>query len=195
MTNNYKLYITERDKKYIENYCKVQMEHKDLIRIKSIAVMLENKYAMYEIMQYIKQDLGISKDKIFHGEADYIVKLPRGHIQLVNDLYFNNCYLHQYIISMELDIPMEQIQKYIIHHLNMQKDTNDINNLWIFYDQASHQAYHQLLKKGIIQDIKQFTMDYMEDILATDNAAEVKKYLEILDILEKKNKLLNATNI
>jgi hypothetical protein len=189
MININKYFINNEDKKYLENYCKIQMENNDLIRIKSIMCLLSQKYATYEVMQYIKRDLKISKDKIFHGEADYIIKLSekRGHIQLVNDLYFNNCYLHQYVIVKMLGVEMEQVQKYIIHHLDFIKDNNDISNLWIFYDQASHMGYHQGIKHGDI-DIKEFNKNYIESIINSQNAMEIKEYLQVVQALEQVQK-------
>ncbi|MCH5138522.1 HNH endonuclease [Clostridiaceae bacterium UIB06] len=183
---NYKLYINIEDKKYINNYCKVQLENDDLIRIKSVASTLSNKYALFEIMQYIKDDLKISEDKIWHGEAKYIVQLPRGHFQLVNDIYFNNCYLHQYIITKELNIDIEQLQKYIVHHIDLDKSNNDISNLWIFPDVASHIAFHQAIKHNLPVDIKEFTENYVESIINKDNVEEIKQYLSVLEKLRKR---------
>lgn len=188
-----KNYINERDKKYIENYCKIQMEQGDLIRVKSIMCLLEDKYSCSEVITYIKKDLKVPQDKIFHGEADYIIKLPRGHYQLTNDIYFDRCYIHQYIVCKELDLDIEEVQKYIIHHIDQNKGNNDIDNLWIFYDQAIHQAYHQSLKHNTNIDIRQFTMDYTESIITDKNVTEIKDYLNILDRLErsKKEKILS----
>lgn len=189
-----KSFITEMDKKYIKNYCRVQMDNGDLVRIKSLACLLEEKYALYEIMQYIKRDLNITKDKIWHGEANYIITLPRGHIQLINDLYFNNCYLHQYIVVKELDLDMEQIQKYIVHHIDQDKGNNNITNLWIFYDTGSHIAYHQAIKHNKDTNIKEFTENYIESIINSKNAEEIKHYLAIVDKLQKrKNAYLLAS--
>lgn len=183
-----KNYISNKDKKYIENYCLVQMEQGDLIRPKSVMCLLEDKYSVNEVITYIKEGLKVPQDKIFHGEADYIVKLPRGHVQLVNDVYFNNCYLHQYIVHKELKINIVEVQKYIIHHIDQNKGNNDISNLWIFYDTGSHIAYHQAIKHNPNIDIKQFTMDYIEGIITDKNVTEIKQYLEILDKLEKAKK-------
>lgn len=181
-----KNFITEMDKKYIKNYCRVQMDNGDLVRIKSLACLLEEKYALYEIMQYIKRDLNITKDKIWHGEANYIITLPRGHVQLVNDLYFNNCYLHQYIVCKELGLDIEQVQKYIVHHIDQNKGNNNIDNLWIFYDTGSHTAYHQALKHDKDIDIKEFTENYIESIINKDNSKQIKDYLTIVDKLQKR---------
>lgn len=189
-----KNFITEMDKKYIKNYCKVQIDNKDLIRIKSLACLLEEKYALYEVMQYIKGDLEIREDKIWHGEANYIITLPRGHVQLINDLYFNNCYLHQYVVCKELDIDMEQVQKYIVHHIDQDKGNNNITNLWIFYDIGSHIAYHQAIKHNKDINIKEFTENYIESIINKDNSKQIKDYLTIVDKLQKrKNAYLLAS--
>lgn len=185
-------YISNKDKKYIEGYCKIQITNGDLIRPKSVMCLLEDKYSVNEVTTYIKEVLKVSQDKIFHGEADYIVKLPRGHYQLTNDVFFNNCYLHQYVVAKELDLDIVEVQKYIIHHEDMDKGNNNINNFWIFYDQASHQAYHQAIKHGDV-NIKQFTMDYIESIITDKNVVEVKNYLEILNKLQKiKNAYLSS---
>ena len=134
-----KNYIKEIDQTIIKSYVEL-LELGEKARIKYVMMYLKNKYACFEIMQYIRS-LGITKDKIFHGEADYIVKLPRGHVQLVNDLYFNNCYLHQYNVCKELNIDMEEVQKYIIHHSDQCKENNDISNLFIFYNQEIGRAH------------------------------------------------------
>jgi len=191
-----KNYISNKDKKYIENYCLVQMEQGDLIRPKSVMCLLEDKYAVCEVLQYIRNDLGIDNKYIWRGNTtNYIIELPRGHIQLINDVYFNNCYLHQYVICKELDLDIKEVQKYIIHHIDQNKGNNDISNLWVFYDIASHIAYHQVLKHGDV-DIKQFTENYIESIINNKNVTEIKQYLEILDKLERtKNKKCLSTPI
>jgi len=179
-------YISERDKRYISNYCKNQISNGDKIRVKALAVVLEEKYCLYEIMKYIKKDLNIDPKCIFHGEADYISKLPRGHIQLVNDLFYDRDYLHQYIVTKELDIKREDVKKYIIHHIDQEKQNNNISNLWIFFDAASHIEYHGIIDKGIKTDIHQFTMDYVDRILNKDNTTDIENYLEILEKWQKK---------
>ncbi|NMM61179.1 hypothetical protein HBE96_00360 [Clostridium sp. P21] len=183
-----KIYITQNDKKYIENYCKIQIENNDKIRVKSVAVTLSQKYALYEIMQYIKQDLGITEDKIWHGDADYIFKMTRGHVQIVSDLYFNTSYMHQYVICKELGLGIEQVKKYIIHHIDQDKSNNNIDNLWLFCDKSSHMSFHQLLKKDVNADIKEFNSNYIESILDNSNKEDIKKYLEVVDKLENTKK-------
>lgn len=184
MNKKIKIHITAKDKKYIENYCRIQIDNDDLIRVKAIICLLDNQYSCCEVINYIRDDLGISRDKIFHGEAEYIFKLPRGHYQLTNDVYFDNCYMHQYVVCKSLEIPMEQVQKYIVHHIDENKSNNDILNLWVFYNQALHQAYHQISKKDVNVDIKEFTLEYIESIANSKNADEIKKYLQILDKME-----------
>lgn len=187
-----KIYIIEEDKKYIRHYCKVQIKHNDLIRPKSIMCMLSKQYAAYEVMSYIKNDLSISEDKLYHGEADYIIKLPRGHVQLVNDLYFDRCYLHQLVLYHELNVPMERLKKYYIHHMNQIKDINSLDNLWVFYDCASHIAFHQALKHNSYIDIEKFCRDYVEEILSKNTEEPIREYLEILDLLIAKKTLVKT---
>lgn len=188
-------YIKEKHKRIIEELVNKRLEIGSQVHIKQIAAMLgvKEKYALYEILDYVRNDLGIDNKYIWRGNRiEYTQKLEgRGHIQLVNDLYFDRCYLHQYNICKCLDIDMEQVQKYIVHHRNGVED-NSINNLWIFQDTSSHQKFHGELKKNKDIDIKSFTLNYVDSILNKDNAEEVRQYLEILDKLinlHKKNAL------
>ncbi|NFQ90236.1 hypothetical protein FDF89_13000 [Clostridium botulinum] len=185
-----KNYLNKNDKKRIENYCNAKLRNKEKIRVKSLGILLEENIALYEILDYIKNDLKVDSSNIFHGEADYIVKLPRGHYQLTNDLYFDRCYLHQYIVCKELNLGIEEVQKYIVHHEDMDKGNNDINNLWIFFDRAVHLSYHQAIKRGDV-DIKEFTMDYIKSTITDKNDTEIKDYLGILDKLQKE-KILSS---
>lgn len=177
------IYLTKNDKKRIDTYCNSKVRNEEKIHIKTLVIMLEQKYSCNEIIQYIRGVLKIDTKYIFHSEADYIIKLPRGHIQLTNDLYFNNCYLHQYVVAKELDLDIKEVQKYIVHHEDMNKGNNNINNLWIFFDRAVHLSYHQAIKHNKDIDIKSFTMDYIESIIDNKNNIEVKQYLKILDKL------------
>lgn len=191
------IYITKNDKKRIDTYCKAKVRNGEKIHIKTLGIMLDDRYSCNEVITYIKNDLGIDLKYIFHGEADYIVKLPRGHVQLTNmDIYYPNIYLHQYVIHKELNVEIDEVQKYIIHHIDQNKGNNDISNLWIFYNQAVHQAYHQAIKHNPNIDIKQFTMDYVEGIINKDNSKQIKDYLDMLDKLQKaKNKKCLSTPI
>lgn len=183
-------YISNKDKKYIERYCKIQMEQGDLIRVKSLACLLEYKYCLCEILQYIKEALKVDSKYIWRADSSYTIKLPRGHIQFTGmDLYYPNIYYHQYVVAKELDLDIVEVQKYIIHHIDQNKGNNNISNLWIFYDTACHIAYHQAIKHNPNIDIKQFTMDYIEGIINKDNSKQIKDYLDMLDKLQKaKNK-------
>lgn len=198
---NVKKYLTDKDKDTIQDYCNRQLEVKDKIRVKHLATILDKHYALFELMDYIKHDLGISKDKIFWGSSDYLYKLPRGHIQLSDcDVYFKNCYIHQYVICMELDTDIKDINKYIVHHMNEDKENNDVSNLWLFFDTNNHISYHQALLRGEEVELMKFTLDYIESILNDSNVEEVKAYLKLLHSLEKlkkdnknKNLLLTTT--
>lgn len=189
---NYKLYIKEKDKKVIENYCEGQIENGELIRIKSIACLLEEHYALYEILQYVIVDLGITKDKIWRGNSiSYLNSITnRGHIQICNDLYYDRTYLHQYIVSKELDVHINIIKQYVVHHENACKDNNTINNLYPFYDVSSHIMYHSLMKKGINNiDIMEFSFDYVNELLEhTTNEKDVQAICEYLETLKKLSK-------
>jgi|GEM_PF-3791416 len=184
-----KKFITTQDKGTIKEYCNKQIENKDKIRVKYMATMLEKKYATYELMDYIRDDLRIDKKLIAYGNCNYWYKLERGHIQLSeSDLYYANCYIHQYMVCMELDVEIEQIQKYIIHHMDEDKGKNDISNLWVFYDTNNHIAYHQAILHGENVDLMRFTLDYIESILDKENVEEIRAYLKILYKAERLKK-------
>ena len=188
-------YINYIDKARIRHYCKNQIENGKQIKVKSLACVLRGKYALYEITNYITKDLHINSGKIWRVNSDYLRQMPRGHWQLTTqDLYFSNCYLHQYIVLKELGIEIKQVKKYIIHHIDMDKSNNNIENLFIFYNQASHLTYHMAINHNTDTDIEELNSDYIESILDSSNAKEIKEYLLVLDKLKqcKKNKLSNA---
>ena len=71
--------IKEKHKNIIKKICEAKLRNGEKIQPKLFVAMLsvDEKYAVYEIMQYIKQDLRISIKDIWHGEASYIIELPR----------------------------------------------------------------------------------------------------------------------
>jgi hypothetical protein len=185
-------YIKDKYKPVIKKHCEVKIANGEQIRVKTVALMLgiHEEYALYEIANYLKHDLNVDSKYIFRGEADYISTLPRGHIQFTGmDLYYPNVYLHQYVVCKELNVDIGQVKKYIVHHVDQNKGNNDISNLWLFYDIASHIAYHQAIKHGVV-DIKEFTEDYIESILDVDNQEEIKQYIEVLEKLQKSKNTL-----
>lgn len=184
-----KNYISTNDKLKIEKVCNSQIKKGELIKVKSIAITLREKYCLYDILNYIKEELNISSDKIWRGNiADYIMQLnDRKHMQIgAQDIFYPNRYYHQYVVSKELDIDIEQISKYFIHHLDGNGSNNSINNLFIFYDNASHIAFHQMLRHGKNIDIYKFNNEYIESILSDNNVNDIRNYLEIV---YKKNNL------
>lgn len=175
-------YISEKDKNKIKRLCESKIKAEDLIRVKSISIVLEEKYCLHDILKYIKKDLGIKSNRIYWGtRANYVITLPRGHVQIINDVHFNNKYYHQYVVTKELGLDIEEVDKYIIHHIDENKGNNDINNLFIFYDTSSHIAFHQALKHNKNLDIEQFNNEYIDTIINQCNIDSIRAYLKILN--------------
>lgn len=195
-----KSFINELDKKVIKRYCDMKVRCGDQIRVKALAVLLDEKYCLYDIVNFIKNELKVPSECIWRGDiADYIITLPRGHVQITgNDLYYPNKYYHQYVVSKELGIDIGDMENYIIHHIDQDKGNNAIENLFVFYDTSSHIAFHQALKHNADLDIRQFNEEYIDNVVNEKNADSIKRYLQRLDTLmnvgynelkHKKNKL------
>lgn len=181
MLNKY--YFTEKDRQIIDTYLEL-LEEGEQVRVKYILMQLKEKYACYELINYVR-DKGFSNEQIFYGNSEYLSAMTSQHKILSNDLYFKDEYQHRYVVAKELNIEIEQIKEYLIHHKNGLPEDNDIMNLFICYDIASHVAYHQAIKHNSNIDIKEFTLEYIEKITTKDNVDDMKDYLKILDKLEK----------
>ena len=161
------------------------------INAEAIEMLFDRKYPKYEIMDYLRNYLAYDKHDIYHGEADYIVKMTdRGHVQIVNDPVYGGTYLHQLVVARALDLTIDKLKdrQYIIHHINTIKDCNELNNLYIFYDKASHIAFHQLLKKDSNADIKEFNNNYITSLLKNADDEEkirINQYLTDVDKLQE----------
>ena len=137
-------------------------------------------------------------------EGQYCYEV-HGHLQM-NDFY--NCYLHQYIISKELQISIQEVKEYCIHHINRNKVDNELTNLWIFFDGATHMLYHSYLNDGDVgdslDDIYLFSLEQSEidlknlndeleqDIITqkqyNSNVKRINKYILLITKLYKKQK-------
>ena len=179
-----------RDMKEIQEFAELTYIAGQKINANAIQMLYEGKYTKFEIMNYLKNYLGYEKNEIYHGEAEYIVKMPRGHVQILNDDFYNNTYLHQLVIARALDISVEELKdrNYVIHHVDTIKDNNDLSNLYIFIDKASHIAFHMLLKKDDNADIREFNRNYITSLMKKGDEQEklrINKYLTDLDKLEQ----------
>ena len=134
-----------------------------------------------------------------------------GHIQLTD--YYNS-YLHQYIMSKELGISIQDVKKYCIHHVDGNKLDNNITNLWVFFDGATHMLYHSMSEEvgNSLDELYIFTLDQTEvdlknidddleqGIVSHDEYISIKQdinnYMQLITQLFKKQKkiLLTATN-
>lgn len=188
-------FISTKDKAIIKGYCDSQIENKDQIRVKSLAVMLENQYAMYEIMDYIKNDLNISNDYIWRCKDTYLCE-THGHIRLSRtDVHYSNVYLHQYVVHKAFDISMEVVGKYVIHHIDSRKHNNDVNNLWIFFNPALHRAFHLELERNPDVSISKFTKNWIEDNINKENRIELTRYLKLILKVENIKKCLSLNEL
>lgn len=144
--------IDKKDKRIIRNKVDLQIYIHKQVFIKDIARSLNNKYALFHILFYVKEVLHIEPKNIWFSKANYLTTQKSGHIILTNDLYFNRVYLHQYLICKVLEIDVEVLSNndFIIHHIDEDKTNNDINNLAIL-PREKHVAWHRILQN---EDLK-----------------------------------------
>lgn len=189
------MYINTKDKASIKEYIYRQIQNKEQIRIKYLAAILENQYAMYEIMDYIKNDLNISDDYILRCKNTYLCE-AHGHIRLSrSDVYYSNVYQHQYVVHKAFDIQMEVIGKYIIHHIDSEKHNNDIKNLWIFFNSALHREFHVELENNPNISINKFTKNWIEKNINNENRIELIGYLKLILKVENTKKCLSINEL
>lgn len=187
--------LNTKDKVIIENYCKEQIKENDLIRVKSIATLLTEQYALYEIIDYIKNELNIGDDCIYRRKDTYLSE-AHGHIRISrSDLYYSNVYVHQYKVHKAFDISLEVLGKYIVHHIDGDKHNNNINNLWIFYNSAIHRAFHIELEKNPSISINKFTKNWVEDNINNENELELTRYLKLILKVENTKKCLSVNGL
>lgn len=144
--------IDKKDRRIIRNKVDLQIYIHKQVFIKDIARSLNNKYALFHILFYVKEVLHIEPKNIWFSKANYLTKQKSGHIILTNDLYFNRVYLHQYLICKVLEIDVEVLSNndFIIHHIDEDKTNNDINNL-VILPREKHIAWHRILQN---EDLK-----------------------------------------
>lgn len=185
--------LSTKDKIIVENYCKEQIKENDLIRVKYIATLLTQKYALYEIIDYIKKELNIGDDCIYRCKDTYLSQ-AHGHVRISrSDLYYSNVYVHQYKVHKAFNVSMEVLGKYIIHHIDGDKHNNNINNLWIFYNTAIHRAFHIELEKNPSISINKFTKNWVEDNI--NNEIELTRYLKLILKVENTKKSLSINGL
>lgn len=144
--------IDKKDRRIIRNKVDLQIYIHKQVFIKDIARSLNNKYALFHILFYVKEVLHIEPKNIWFSKANYLTTQKSGHIILTNDLYFNRVYLHQYLICKVLEIDVEVLSNndFIIHHIDEDKTNNDINNL-VILPREKHIAWHRILQN---EDLK-----------------------------------------
>ena len=144
--------IDKKDRRIIRNKVDLQIYIHKQVFIKDIARSLNNKYALFHILFYVKEVLHIEPKNIWFSKANYLTTQKSGHVILTNDLYFNRVYLHQYLICKVLEIDVEVLSNndFVIHHIDEDKTNNDINNLAIL-PREKHVAWHRILQN---EDLK-----------------------------------------
>lgn len=144
--------IDKKDRRIIRNKVDLQIYIHKQVFIKDIARSLNNKYALFHILFYVKEVLHIEPKNIWFSKANYLTTQKSGHIILTNDLYYNRVYLHQYLICKVLEIDVEVLSNndFIIHHIDEDKTNNDINNL-VILPREKHIAWHRILQN---EDLK-----------------------------------------
>ena len=171
------------------------------IKIPHIAEMVDEPKII--VKEYLEQEGFYTKYKYF-GTV-------HGHIQYTD---YYSAYEHQFMMSRELKENIFTIKRYYVHHSNGIKTDNQFKNLWLFYDNATHQYYHALYSRGEIgTDIDSLYMfclsraeDYLSD-LERDREEEVmfnqmefdeieqdiRNYISLLKkVYNKQKKLLQA---
>ena len=144
--------IDKKDRRIIRNKVDLQIYIHKQVFIKDIARSLNNKYALFHILFYVKEVLHIEPKNIWFSKANYLTTQKSGHVILTNDLYFNRVYLHQYLICkvLEIDVDVLSNNDFIIHHIDEDKTNNDINNL-VILPREKHIAWHRILQN---EDLK-----------------------------------------
>lgn len=187
--------INTKDKAIIKNYCEEQIKEKDKIRVRSLALLLIEHYALYEIMKYIKEDLCIDDKHILRSNSTYMSQW-HGHKRISkNDVFYGNVYWHQYVIHKAFDVTLETLGKYIIHHCDLDKHNNNLSNLWIFYNSELHRKFHIELSKNPNVSIIKYTKNWVEENLNAENYEELTEYLKLLLRIENDKKCLGISEL
>lgn len=174
------MYINTKDKEYIKQHCEEQIKNKDQIRVKSLDCLLDEHYALFEIIEYIKNELDIAEECIWRGKNNYLTEM-HGHSRInPSDSFYGNVYVHQYYVHKAFNVPMQTVSKYVIHHVDLNKKNNSLSNLWIFFNQTLHREFHVELNKNPSVSISQFTKNWVEDSLNAENSEELTEYLKLL---------------
>ena len=157
--------IDKKDRRIIRNKVDLQIYIHKQVFIKDIARSLNNKYALFHILFYVKEVLHIEPKNIWFSKANYLTTQKSGHIILTNDLYFNRVYLHQYLICKVLEIDVEVLSNndFIIHHIDEDKTNNDINNL-VILPREKHVAWHRILQSEDLRNKIQLN-DFIESFI------------------------------
>ena len=139
-------------------------KYREKLKLKKIAHEqnngLELGYPGIRISDYLKE-------KILSGKTQILVidkKVIQFHKDCVTGYWVNNTYhlrLHREKLRLELGLTKEQMEGYDVHHIDKNKDNNDISNLQLI-NKIKHVTAHakEQLHKKIIKICEQCGEEY-----------------------------------
>lgn len=188
-------YLSMGQKKKIEVMYEAYVEGSIKVRIPYLSLSVDEPATV--VRKYILDRFGEdAKKNLYARECEYLS--TTGDYLRFTDYY--QLYLHQYILSRELKLEADTIKKYIVHHKNEDKKNNELNNLYLFFNNSMHRSWHMMEEK--FKNIKEFTYYYINKeikyIASAEQTKELSKYerelreyIMLVEQLEQKKKTLD----
>lgn len=181
-------------KRKIEELCEEQLDKNKKIDINKIALKVGDPCAM--VRQYLVDFYGdriIQRFRYKSSYYNYRSKVKEDQYIRFND--YDQMYYHQYVMMIMLELNIEDIKKYIVHHKNGMKLDNNFNNLHLFLNSQMHTSFHIHYSKNPDIDIVNWSYEYIEkDLKDIEDALTHGIYDEEM-LLECKNDLLIYTSL
>lgn len=126
-------------------YCKKEFKFSTRLHL-SEKQWIERKYCSLKCAGQINR-VGIEpSNKLQFGTR---TKMKNGYIQLTTER--GNVFEHRIVVENYIGRYLRPTE--IIHHINLDKTDNRLENLFIFPNNATHTGFHSLLRHGWIQNI------------------------------------------